>query len=120
MALDAFARGDMETLPLEHINAIVAEIWHGFVEYNVEADALQSVPQPPARSMGVCPTLNINLPKYQPVPISAADPSQKSLRQSPSSVPDGLVGCGSNRPWRRLRSKQLSLYEINRQAQSRR
>jgi hypothetical protein len=83
MRLDTFVEGG--DLPLDKINLLVEDIWHGFVEYSPEADALKPREQAPARSIGIPPTLNIDLPKFTPGPpprgpqpvVAAPKPKQR-------------------------------------------
>jgi hypothetical protein len=65
--LESFAHGRTE-LSIDKLDLVVDFIWNGHILFNAEANALQPRQQPPARSIGICPTLNIDLPKFTPGP----------------------------------------------------
>jgi hypothetical protein len=72
--LEAFAEG-RANIPAEKLDLIVKWVWHSNIEYNSEADALQSIPQPEPRSLGVLPQLDrTRLPKYTPGPPQNGGP----------------------------------------------
>ena len=74
-AMDSFARGDRATLPIEIIDAVVAEIWHGWVIYLPEQDLLSSVEPPPARVLGTPPPYQkIDIPPFTPGPLQRGGP----------------------------------------------
>lgn len=82
-ALDDFAQGNRETLPVENIHAIVQEIWHGYVEFLPEQNLLSSVEQPPARSMGTVPVLTMKLPQFTPGPNRRGGPQPEIAAPKP-------------------------------------
>ena len=71
--LDSFAHG-RASIPADNLDLVVDFLWNGHIEYNAEADALQPREQPPARSIGICPTLNIDLPKFTRGPAQRGGP----------------------------------------------
>ena len=75
--LDAFANGGAD-IPAENLDQIVKWILNDNVEYNFEADALQAVPQPPARPLGTPPELTMKLPVYQPGPNQRGGPTRET------------------------------------------
>jgi hypothetical protein len=62
-ALDGFSQGRAE-LPLNIVHSVVGFLWQ-YVEYDPELDILRPIPQPPARSVGVLPRLEMKLPRYK-------------------------------------------------------
>ena len=87
-ALDDFAQGNRETLPVDNIHAIVAEIWHGYVEFLPEQNLLSPVEQPPARSIGNPPQLTMKLPTYRYGAAQQGGPQ----REQPASPPKPKPG----------------------------
>jgi len=89
--LDSFAHGRAD-LPAENLDLVVKFIWNDHIEYNAEADALQPREQPPARSIGICPTLNIALPKYTPGPLQSGGPQPVVAAPKPKQRPGWIGG----------------------------
>jgi len=84
--LDGFARGNVADLPRPVIDALVKEIWNDNLFLDPALDLLCPREQPPARSVGVLPTLDTSkLPRYKfgpnpnpgPQPEIAPKPRQR-------------------------------------------
>ena len=88
--LDSFSQGRAD-LPAENLDLIVKFCWSAHIEYNAEADALQPVPQPEARSIGVRPTWQIDIPKHAPGPAPRGGPQPEAVPVKPKQRP-GWVG----------------------------
>ena len=80
--LNSFSAGDAD-IPLDKLELLVDDIFHGFVEYNATQDKLRPVEQPPARPLGQPPQLTMKLPVYKrgpppqgPQPEIEAKPKQ--------------------------------------------
>ena len=62
--IHSFSVGNAD-LPLDKLELVVDDIFHGFVAYNAELDKLSPLPSPPARPLGTPPVLTMKLPVYQ-------------------------------------------------------
>ena len=91
MLLDAFSQGLAE-LPADNLDLVVKFCWNSYVEYNAEADALQPVAQPEARSIGVRPTWSIDIPKLAPGSPPHGGPQPEVAAPVKSKQRPGWIG----------------------------